>query len=94
MTEEERKLQQMIAKEKGIPTKYITVRGQDWSIDPEWAKIKKKRYDDKVKDLPEGTLYHLGTGEEVLDGDDIMEAVTKSKKRRSGGIISNFKGVF
>ena len=54
MTEEERKLQQMIAKEKGIPTKYITVRGQDWSRDPEWAKIKKKRYDDKVKDLPEG----------------------------------------
>jgi len=94
MTEEERKLQQRIAKEKGIPTKYITVRGQDWSIDPEWAKIKKKRYDDKVKDLPEGTLYHLGTGEEVLDGDEIYEAVTESKKRRSGGIISNFKGVF
>tara|TARA_R110000824_G_C14687578_1_gene621034 strand:- start:157 stop:450 length:294 start_codon:yes stop_codon:yes gene_type:complete len=97
MTKEERKLQQQIAKEKNIPTKYITVRGDDWSIDPEWNKISKKRIQDKIDDLPEGTMYHLGTGKEVLDGDNVMEAVTKRKKRRSGGIMTtpkNFKGTF
>ena len=42
-------------------------------------------------------MYHLGTGKEVLDGDNVMEAVTKRKKRRSGGIMTtpkNFKGTF
>ena len=95
--EEERKFKQQLSKEKGIPTKYITVNGEDWSIDPEWNKISKKRRQDKIDDLPEGTQYHFTTGKEVLDGDDFDNIETKGKERRSGGIMTtpkNFKGIF
>tara|TARA_R110000796_G_scaffold1852_3_gene7537 strand:- start:666 stop:1028 length:363 start_codon:yes stop_codon:yes gene_type:complete len=85
-TKEERKFKQQLSKEKDIPLKYITVRGQDWSIDPEWNKISNKIIQDRIDDLPDGTMYHIGTGKEVLDEEPFLEIIRKNK----GGMTKKY----